>query len=275
MNQPRRTLATTVFLIVLGLTLIGITRDGSGFRPEEISFGVVSGVQRVFGAVERSVDGTLRSVGELRRLREEYEILLDEIEAYRRLEGSIETLRAENNRLREQLGFASRMEVPSIAAQVIGKESGRLFSSFTINQGRRNGVRRGQAVVAYIGGRQGLVGRIHEVSGGTAIVLPVFAAGSYVAARMERSRHEGLIEGTGQPDDPLILRYLERQRRNEVQYDDLVVTSGLESIFPAGLPIGTVTRVTAPSYETSLHVAVDPVIDFDKLEYVFVLTGGR
>jgi rod shape-determining protein MreC len=271
--RSRRTVSTTITLVVVSLILLGISSGVQNFRPEEVTLGVLSSGQRILSAVQRGVVGTVRSVSELRRLRDEYESLLSELEEYQRLEGSLETLAAENARLREQLGFAARTEEPVMAARVIGKESGQLYTSFTINRGRRHGVRDGQAVIAYVGGRQGLVGRIHQVAGGTSLVLPVFSAGSYVAARLDRSRYDGLLEGTGQAADPLILRFVERRSRNEIQYDDLIVTSGLQSIFPANLPIGRVTRVTAPSYETSLNISVDPVIDFGKLEYVFVLTN--
>jgi rod shape-determining protein MreC len=274
MKQSRRTLLTTIILVLVGLILIGLNSGFQPFRPEQVALGFTSGFQRAFSAVERGVVGTIRSVSELRRLREEYESLLRELEAYQRLEGNAETLTAENARLREQLGFAARMDEPVISARVIGKESGRLYTSFTINRGTRHGVRRGQAVIAYVGGRQGLVGSIDEVSSGTSLVLPVFSAGSYVAARLDRSRYDGLLEGTGQPDDPLILRYVDRRGRNEIQYDDLITTTGLQSLFPPDLPIGRVTRVTAPSYETSLRISVEPVIDFGKLEYVFILTNS-
>ncbi len=271
MVRSRRTLLTTIGLVLVSLILIGISSGVQTFRPEEVALGVLSSGQRFFSTIHRNVLGTVRSVSELRRLREEYESLISELEAYRRMEGSLEMLAAENERLREQLGFAARTEEPVMAARVIGKESGHLYTSFTINRGQRHGVRGGQAVIAYIGGRQGLVGRIYQVAGGTSLVLPVFSAGSYVAARLDRSRYDGLLEGTGQADDPLILRYVERRSRNEIQYDDLIITSGLQSIFPANLPIGRVTRVTAPSFETSLNISVDPVIDFGKLEYVFIL----
>lgn len=274
MKSSRRTAITTIILVIVGLTMIGVSGSAIGFNPERIVRGVLSGGQRFFASIGRTVSGTVRSVGELRQLREDYEGLLEELERYQRLEGNIEALAAENARLREQLGFVARSENPLLAARVIAKESGSLFSSFTINRGRRHGVRTDQALIAFIGGREGLVGRVAEVSGGTAVIIPVFAPGSYVAARLERSRYEGLLQGTGDENDPLVMRYVPRRGRNEIRYDDLIATSGLESMYPADLPVGRVTRVTAPSYETSLRISVEPVVDFSRLEYVFVLINS-
>lgn len=282
MRESRKTALTTIVLVVVGLVSIGISRgtdvssDGR-FRPEQIVRSILAGGQKIFAGVGRTVSGTLRSVGELRRLREDYEGLLEELEQYQRLEGNIAALASENARLREQLGFVARSEEALLAARVIARESAGLFSSYTINRGRRHGVRPDQAVIAFIVGREGLVGRVSEVSGGTAVIIPVFAPGSYVATRLDRSRYEGLLQGTGDDSDPLIMRYVPRGARDEIRYDDLISTSGLQSIFPANLPVGRVTRVTAPSYETSLIISVEPVVDFSRLEYVFVLvnTGRR
>jgi rod shape-determining protein MreC len=214
-------------------------------------------------------------VGELRRLREDYEGLLEDLEQYERLEGTVESLQRENDRLREQLGFAARTEEPALAAQIIARESATgFFSSFTINRGERHGVEPDQAVIAFVGGEEGLVGRVERVSGGTAVVVPVFAPGSYIGARLERSRHVGLLQGSGEAADALTMQYVPRDARNEIRYGDLVVTSGLNSIFPPEIPIGRVLRVSAPSWDTSLVIEVESVVDYSRLEYVFVLNAG-
>ena len=275
MTSRRRTSLTTVTLVLVGFVLAVVSSGTQRFRPEEAVRGVFGGVQRVFSGIGRGVGNTVRSVGELRRLREDYEGLLAELEQYQRLEGTVEALEHENARLREQLGFAARTQQPAVAARVIARESATgFFSSFTINRGERHGVRPDQAVIAYVGGREGLIGRVSEVSGGTALVTPVFAPGSYVAARLERSRHEGLLQGTGDAGDPLVLRYVPRDARNEIRYSDLVVTSGLNSLFPPEIPVGRVLRVSAPSWETSLVIDVEPIVDYSRLEYVFVLNSS-
>ncbi|MEX2444536.1 MAG: rod shape-determining protein MreC [Alkalispirochaeta sp.] len=274
MTARRRTLLTTVALVLIGLISALVGGDVDRLRPDEAVRGVFAGIQQGFAAIGQTVGNTVRSVGELRRLRADF---LEDLEQYERLEGTVESLERENDRLREQLGFAARTEEPALAAQIIARESATgFFASFTINRGERHGIEVDQAVIAFVGGEEGLVGRVESVAGGTAVIVPVFAPGSYVGARLERSRHVGLLQGSGTATDALTLQYVPRDARNEIRYGDLVVTSGLNSIFPSEIPIGRVLRVSAPSWDTSLVIEVEPVVDYSRLEYVFVLNAdGR
>jgi rod shape-determining protein MreC len=271
MKLVSRTSITTVVLVVVSLVAASVNLGRFSLRPDRLVRGVVAGVQQVSGGVGRGITTAFQAVNELRELRREYEALLTEIEEYRNLQGLLVQLENENALLREQLGFAARSTSPVIAARVIAREGSQYFDSFTINRGRRHGIEAGQTVVAYVEGREGLAGRIESVSAGTAIVVPVFSAGSYVAARLERSRHEGLVQGGGSRFDSLVMHYVPRGARDQIRYQDLVVTSGLNSIFPQGLPLGRVERVNALAFEPSLELTLAPLIDFSRLEYVLVL----
>ena len=271
MESKRRTYTTTLVLVCVGFGSVILNSSGRNLPVERWFAGAVGFVQRGVAEVGRTVDNTLRSVGELRRLRRDYETLLDELEGTKRLQVRVDQLERENDRLREQLGFASRVEQQAVAARVIAKEGGPLFRSISINRGTRHGISVDQAVIAISGGREGFVGRVAQATGGTAIVQPIFSRGSFVAARMERSRHEGLLRGIGTSIDLLELQYVPEAARSEIRYDDLVVTSGFDSLFPPGLPLGVVRQVIAEQYTSLLTVMLEPVVDFDRLEYVFVL----
>ncbi|TVR69789.1 MAG: rod shape-determining protein MreC [Spirochaetaceae bacterium] len=266
---------TSILLVVVGLGTASISMGQTVFRPDRYARSVVAGAQRVLAGIGRGVTVSFQSVRELRELRREYEALLTELEEYRTLEGRLQQLESENQRLREQLGFAAQTTSPAVAARVIAREGSQYFASFTINRGARHGLERGQTVLAFVEGRESLAGRVETVSGGTAIVVPVFAAGSYVAARLERSRQEGLVKGGGSRFEPLLMSYVPRGARDQIQYQDLVVTSGLNSIFPPDLPLGRVVRVDALAFEPSLEITIEPLVDFSRLEYVFVLTSGQ
>ncbi|HET6449790.1 MAG TPA: rod shape-determining protein MreC, partial [Spirochaetia bacterium] len=54
-------------------------------------------------------------------------------------------------------------------------------------------------------------------------------------------------------------------------YGDLVVSSGLGGVYPKGINIGRIREIAAPAYETSLVLQVQPIIDFDRLEYLFMI----
>lgn len=274
MGEKRRTALTTVALVVSGLVLATVSTGTHTFSINRVFRVMVGGVQEAVSTTGFTVVESVRSVAALRQLRADHEALLAELDRYRNLEGDLAVLESENQRLRELLDFPARTEQPVLPARVIARETGGLFSSYTINRGSRNGVRRDQTVVAYMDGRQSFVGRIETVAGGTAVVVPAFAATSYVAVRLENMRHEGLIRGGGERWEPLVMSYVPRSARDQIRYRDLVVTSGLNSIFPEGILIGHVERVTAPSFEPALTIFVEPAVDFSRLEYVFVLTAS-
>ena len=273
MSLKRRTYMTTLVLLCVGFGSAIANSSGRSLSLERWFAGAFGFVQRGIAEVGRTVGNTLRSVGELRRLRRDYEALRKNVAGTERLQVQVDQLERENDRLREQLGFASRIEQHSVAARVIAKEGGPLFRSISINRGARHGISVDQAVVAISGGREGFVGRVAQVAGGTAIVQPIFSRGSFVAARMERSRHEGLLRGVGTSVDLLELQHVPETARGEIRYDDLVVTSGFDSLFPAGLSLGMVRQVVAEPYTSLLTVMLEPVVDFDRLEYVFVLVS--
>ena len=79
------------------------------------------------------------------------------------------------------------------------------------------------------------------------------------------------MSGGGSSDIPLSLRYVKKRAKDEIQYGDLVVTSGYQSLYPRDVIIGRVTRIMAADYQTSLDIDVEPVLDFARLEYVFVV----
>lgn len=276
MTESRRTLVTGLSLLILGIALAAITSGRTTNLGIRSTLGSTAGsIQRVFAGIGNGVSSTVRSVGELRRLREDYEAVISRMETFQRLQGTVEELEDENRRLREQLGFAARVESPVVAAEVIAKESGPLFRSLTINRGSRHGVRPQQAVVAYVAGRAGLIGRTISVTSGTATVLPVYAAESFVAARLQEPRHDGIVEGTGREGTAIQMAYVPRSARNEIRYGDIVVTSGLNSVFPPEIPIGRISGVESPAYTSTLVMEIDPIVDFSRIEYVFVYTEGR
>jgi rod shape-determining protein MreC len=61
----------------------------------------------------------------------------------------------------------------------------------------------------------------------------------------------------------------------DIQYGDMVITSGLGQLFPKGIPIGRVRSVTSEAEETSIELKIEPIIDFVRLEHVLILETGE
>ena len=173
--------------------------------------------------------------------------------------------------MRSALGFSSLLGYANLPAQVIAKDPGILFSTITINKGFNDGVRKDMPVIAIQDGRQGLVGKVQELGPSSAQIVPVFDAQSYIAARIDGNRYEGLVQGGGTSLQDLQLLYIAQEAKPSISVGNLVVTSGLNSIFPPNIIIGTVSSVESKPYEPALTLNVKPFVEFTRVEYVYLL----
>jgi rod shape-determining protein MreC len=177
----------------------------------------------------------------------------------------------ENSRLRELLGFKSHLEQLVIPADVVASEPNRRAFTVMINKGQKDQVRRNMPVV----NMYGLVGKILDVSGHTAVVQLLVEPSFRASAQVQRSRVMGIIK----PGAGLTLRLDNVPLAEDVKEGDRVVTSGLGGVFPAGIEIGTVTsaqseQTFSQDYQTFgifKMIQVAPSVDFSTLEELFVL----
>ena len=263
------------FYVFAGLVLVSLsalvvsTREAIDFR--DAFFSPFSGIRGAVTQASSAVSGTVLAIGELARLREEHAELLDRIARYEVLERTAVEISQENARLREQLGFSQEMAFRHIPARIVGRDPDNLFSAFVINQGTRAGVTRDMPVIAWQGGTQALVGKVVQARPFESLVLPVYDSNLFVSARLATSRFEGIVEGQGNPNADLLMRFVPRRARDEISRGDLVVSSGLGGVYPPDINIGRVSRVVYDEHDISIDVELQPLIDFARLEFVFVI----
>jgi rod shape-determining protein MreC len=238
---------------------------------KDMGLTVFSGFRGGIYEVSSLVSRTILSIRELAALRQEYGELTDRITRYERLERNAAEIDQENQRLREQLGFSRTISYRHIPAEIIGRDPDNLFKAFAINKGKHAGVESNMAVIAFQNGTQGLVGKVIQAGQFESLVMPLYDVSCSVASRLAVSRYEGLVEGQGSPDEPLLMRFIQKRARDEINYGDMIVSSGMGGVYPAGINIGRVNGVNYREYEISMDVVLDPVIDFSRLEYVFVI----
>jgi rod shape-determining protein MreC len=229
--------------------------------------GLRGGIHEVSSVVSR----TVLSIRELASLSREYTELTERIARYEQLERSAAEIRQENNRLREQLGFSQNLRYQHIPAVLIGRDPNNLFSAFVINKGLQAGVSVNMPVIAYHNGTQGLVGKVVNAGAFESLVMPLYDERCYVSSRLSESRYEGIVEGRGIPEAPLLMRFIRKRARDEISIGDMVVSSGIGGIYPAGINIGRVSRINYQEDDLSMDVELEPSIDFSRLEYVFVI----
>jgi len=172
--------------------------------------------------------------------------------------------RQENVRLRELLKLEERHPYSLAAASVIGRSLDRLGGSMTIDKGLSDGIEPGRAVLT----PEGLVGRIERATIHQARILTLLHHDCAVAARVERSRVDGVLQWEYGTQPNLNLLYVSSQE--DVKVGDLIVTSGLGGIFPAGIRVGTVSKVGLEDNGLMKDISVKPAVNFRTLEEILV-----
>jgi rod shape-determining protein MreC len=266
--------AVFMFLLLIAFVLLSLQSTALVKKSNNIGYSLVSSVQLGFSRIGFFFTDSLNSMGELKKLRAEYETLQTRIDEYQHIERDLLDLKRENEALKKLLGFSKEIDRPHLAARIIARNVDGIFESFVIDKGERDGVRKDMPLISYTDGFQGLVGRIVDTAPHTAKVLPLIDRSSYIAARVQKSRQEGLVRGAGDPER-IFMEYVNKRAKEDVSYGDLIVSSGLSSIYPTGLYIGRVRSFKAPEWETSLTLEIEPIVDFSRIEYVFVLLSGE
>jgi rod shape-determining protein MreC len=156
---------------------------------------------------------------------------------------------------------------------VIGRSPTVWYSTVTIDVGSGEGVEVNDPVV----NGDGLVGRVTETTGGTAVVTLITDHRSAVSASLLPDGPDGVVEPeVGDPED-LLLDFIANEE--EVSEGQILVTAGwsngrISSAYPYGLEIGRVSDTSAGEQESFQQVHVEPFADMRELDYVQVLTGG-
>jgi rod shape-determining protein MreC len=265
------TVYVCAILVAVSFSLILISTRSFAVYIKSTGLSVFSGVRGGVHAASSLVSRTVLSIRELRVLRQEYAELLNTMARYEQLERSFAEIGQENTRLREQLGFSQTIRYRHIPAEFIGRDPNNIYSALVINKGSHSGVTAGMAVIAWHNGTQALVGKVIQAGLLESHVMPLYDNNSFISSRLAVSRYEGLVEGTGNPDQPLVMRNIQKRARDEINIGDMIVSSGIGGIFPGGINIGRVTRLIYQEYEISMQAELEPVIDFSRLEYVFVI----
>jgi rod shape-determining protein MreC len=230
---------------------------------EAVTFGVFSELQRASGSVFSGLGGVWGEYVALKGVREENEGLRRQLGALQ-IELQKQKARAlQGARLQELLGFRDRLDLPTLAAEVIGADATLGFQTITIDRGSTDGIARDMAVLA----PSGIVGRIVKPGARAAMVQLLIDREAAAGALIERSRAGGVIVG-GKGDPPLEMLYVSNLA--DVKQGDKVLTSGVDGIYPKGFVVGWVESVQRGTGLYKL-IRVRPAIDFSKLEEVLVV----
>lgn len=253
-------------LLVSLLLLTVQTRGGGTGRAGELVAIVVTPVQSLLVRIHRGALTFWANYVDWKAVRRENAVLRGENEQLRVMSLQAGETREENARLRRLLVLKARLPLSTLAGEVIGREAGGWVRSLTVNRGRGDGVAQQTPVIV----PDGLVGRVVQVHRGAAVIQLLNDPASTVGAVVLRTRTAGLVEGDA--GGTVRFKFMARDG-SSVAPGDLVVTSGLGTLFPKGLPVGRVVNIEDKGSALFHFAVLAPAVDFSRVEEVLLLTG--
>ncbi len=268
--ETRRSRFMLAALVLAHLVVISrqVERGGGVSLLQQGIFSTLSPLQRGVGALLGAVGGTWSAYVGLRGVHAENQRLRERVSMVEmQLQEKLELVR-EAERLREMLSLKRLLPLDTIVADVVATEGTPWFRNVTVNRGREDGV----ALHASVISATGVVGRVVGLGPRAARVQLLLDRESGVGVRIERSRITGVVSGQAGFADTvggdLALKYIPSLA--DVVVGDVVVTSGLDRMFPRGLMVGRVRSVTAGG-GLFKDILVTPSARFERLEEVIVI----
>lgn len=268
MSRPIRDISVAVLLLSLGILLLFSSFDRSkGWHFVGVVYSVFKPIDQTVSLLQNKVGEIFHTYLWLIGVSEENRFLNEEV---RRLRTEIVDLKEkeyENKRLRKILLLKSKLDYPTLVAQIIGEDASGLFRTVLINKGTNDGVFPDMPVTV----PEGIVGKINRSSGSMAQVVMITDPSMSVDCRVVRTRDRGLLTGTYSYS--CLLKYLNKDVM--LNKGDLIVTSGLDGIFPGGLVAGTVEAVRLSEHGLFREAVVTPGAKFSEIEEVVVILGTQ
>jgi rod shape-determining protein MreC len=269
LNQTPQRIRIVVIVVLMGTAVLLSILDSTGNLNSLFSFvrdPMTTVLSWTSGRAE-TVSGALSGPRDLQTAQEQIDLL----------EAQVAVLERENEELREIQGeyqllldlFNRARQTPEYTRQtasVIGRDTSPSIRSIIIDKGSDDGVRVGMPVES----ARGLVGRVFRTTQHSAQVALITDNASAIPSRLGNSRATGLLRGGGLGGsltmDWIDLKY-------QVEIGEVALTSGLGGQFPQDIVIGRVSDVARSEAELSQQAIVQPAVDFDALEIVFVITN--
>jgi rod shape-determining protein MreC len=258
-----------VVLCILAFPLISINsqkdfRD-TGWFNQPFTY-IAGAMENFFFNFSDGVRGTTALYLDLISIKKEAARILAENKELRARQSLLDELQNENKRLNSLLDFKSHTKMDLVAARVIARDLLSDHNTVQINKGSQHGLKAGMAVIS----TEGVVGYIFQPELYTAKILLITDRFAVVDGLVARSRARGIVEGKNQ--GACVLRYVEKSE--DILVGDIIVTSGIDNIFPKGFPVARVESIETKSYSVSLRVDLRPVVDPDKIEEVFIILNA-
>lgn len=267
-----------LFIILIGMivlvVLIGFSLKGRDklSTAEQFIQDTVGWVQNAIHTPVKYVTDVFSNIDDIKNTYEQNQLLKEKLSEYKGLIYDVQEVQKENEELRKILDKTESIrDYTPIQATVTARSPERWINQVTINKGTQHGVEVNMAVIT----ADGMVGKVQTVSAFTSTVqlLSGFDQFNRISATISREKGKnvfGLVEEYDKEDHSLMFRIIEESEQ-DVEEGDLVVSSGMGGVFPAGLLIGTVKEVVPDQYGLTNIALVEPAADMYDINHVIVV----
>jgi rod shape-determining protein MreC len=233
-------------------------------RSPLLPFKTLANTMNVFYDVRHSVGDYFKAPFKRMLLREEENTQLKaELSRMLKEQQAYHEALLENKRLRKLLDLKETERRYVTTAHVIGKNTEQWSNTVIIDKGLSDGVMKDMIAVT----DQGLAGKISGVSQSYSYLLLMVDINFSTAVRGQESRTEGIVSGTG--FRKCQLKYVPYEEK--VNIGDIIITSGLDELFPQGIPVGRVSQVNNKISGFFQEIEVQPFVDSSKIEAVVII----
>jgi rod shape-determining protein MreC len=194
---------------------------------------------------------------------EENRKLLKKIHQLEQEKNDLIEVQLENERLKQILKLKTETRNYVTTSSVFARDPTNWFQTIWINKGATSGIEKNMVAVTPLGP----VGRVRRLLKNSANVTLITDVNSSVSVRLQPSRIEGILQGSG--EDICTLQYISKDV--DVKIGETVITSGLDGIYPKGLMIGHVSRVRKEDAEIFQIIEVKPLQNLNSVEEVVIL----
>ena len=269
MKQRMHIVAVAAFVVLVTITFIVLGQGQTTQRLQSGFLGMISPFLRQGSSLDRKYTEMREGLKTLKRLEEDNKRLTVENKNLSATNQTLRDMEAENNKLRNALGYRERSVFKLMPARIIARDASTWYQTVKIDRGSAEGVKPDMSVLT----EEGLVGKTTVVAEHAATVILIADENCKVAASIEGSTEKGIVRGERMSDHgiPTIgLIFLTKQAN--LQSGQKVFTSGVGGVFPSGVPIGAVKEFKVR--ELDGYATIVPAVDLTSIDDVFVVISG-
>lgn len=271
--RKKRLFILLISIIIL-VVLIGYSmrdRDNLSLGEQFVNDGV-GWVQSIIYMPMDFFTNIFSNIDDIKNTYQENKILKEKLSEYKTLIYEVQEIKKENQELRESIDLTDSIrKFNPIQSTVISRSPERWIEQVTLNKGSKAGIKKNMVVIT----ADGMIGKIQSVSPFTSTVqlLTGFDQYNRISATISREKGKdifGIIEEYDEESDSLLFKIIDESDK-DLEEGELVVSSGLGGVFPAGLAIGKVKEVIPDKYGLTETALIEPAADMYDINHVIVV----